>query len=170
MSIKTGRRTKMSNNGSVYTDRDGKRITRMEWTVKRGNKDYYVVRSYENDKIKVVVEWQGFDPEKARPEDTWRIFEVAVFNIIISGSRPGAFVKKLIEDPTYTKWYRTEEAAVDYYQNVLIELGCGRIETDDYLGGTEFVEIGNLSPLAAKRAESSGGVSIKTKSSVTGSW
>ncbi|MBE0438081.1 MAG: hypothetical protein IBX56_20060 [Methylomicrobium sp.] len=165
--MKKSNHSKRAKLGSHFFDRENKQIESGDWALKMGNRDYYMVREYENDKISIRVMWEGKDPEIRRVLDQWRIFKVAIFNVIIKGDRPGTFFKKLIEDPTYTKRFITETEAVDYYQETLIKFGYAETSVDEYLDAEEFVEIGNKLSKGDTELKT---VAIKTKSSIAGSW
>lgn len=127
----------------VYVNRKGTHIAANEWTQKRGNRDYFVVKEYENDTLSVVVEWVGkIQNANVIPNQYWKVFTVKVGNIIIKGDRPGTFVKKLIADPQLTEYFTTENEAIDYYCKVLGDRGL--LETfESYEGEITIVEIGN---------------------------
>lgn len=165
--MKKSNHSKRANSGSPLFDREHRRIKSGDWALKMGNRDYCMVREYENDKISIRVVWEGKDPEIRRVLDQWRIFKVVVFNVIIKGDRPGTFIRKLIEDPTCTKRFITETEAVDYYRETLVKFGYAKIHVDEYLDAEEFVEIGNKRSKGDSELKT---IAVKTKSDIAGSW
>jgi len=90
---------------------------------------------------------------------------VHVYNIIVTGDRPGSYVKKKAPDPALTKTFADEASAVAYYQTVLVDQSLAGYE-DDYEGDQTFVDKGNkLTPEIPDTLDKP-----STHSKITGSW
>lgn len=154
--------------GQKKWDRNGKPMTNAEWTKYRGNREYYIIREYENDIFGANVEWIGHvdDPINV-PQEYWKLFKVNCYNIIVTGDRPGSFVKKKIPDAEFEKYFAKEVDAVAYYCEVLIKNGNATV-SQDYEGEGELVEIDNK--LAKVKEEPPAPDAPKTKSKIVGSW
>lgn len=146
-----------------YFDVDGNRIDLKTWTRLRGDKDYVFFEKYENDHIAVHVEWLGkVDDQKATWMEYWRMYAVRAFNIIVTGDRPGTFVRKRVEDPAITKYFLHKKDAVAYYNEVLLKVG--QTEVDATTGETVVTDNKLAKPLPDSPD------TPKTKSAVVGSW
>jgi hypothetical protein len=132
------------NKPTVYVTRGGSIVGASEWTRLRGNKDYIYPRRYENEKLSVVVEWIGkFTGANLAPREHWKLYAVRVGNVIITGDRPGTFIKKVVTDPQLTMMFGTEKDAMAYYQKILSDRGLLQV-TETYEGDEVIVEVGNM--------------------------
>lgn len=149
-------------------DRQGRSINAQVWTRLRGDRDYTVIAEFENDKFGAYVEWLGIgENEKIVPREYWKLFKAHVYNIILSGDRPGSFVKKKVPDPDLTSTFSNEKDAVAYYEGVLLEAGLAEVE-EDYEGNRVFAEKNNR--LAKAKAEPDTLDKPHTTAEVAGSW
>jgi len=73
----------------VFVDQNGVRITPTEWEEKRANDDYRFIRRFEDDKVRVTVEWIGKVPKSSLQSfrEYWPVFEMRVENGTPNGWR-----------------------------------------------------------------------------------
>ena len=119
-------------NSGFYYNRDGLRIQPAEVKAKMKDPAYRIVRSFENDTVRLEVLWTGMggDPNDSLP-DFWPLFELQVFNMNSSGARA--------PDPIdHGKVFPTEKKAIAAYEEFLVKWGGGELGQDG-----EFVEVGN---------------------------
>jgi hypothetical protein len=134
----------MSKNSSVvYVDRLNKTINKEEWEELRSSGQYCIFREYESEKFAMELEWFGKEVEASvKPIAYWSIYKINVFNVVSVG-RPGAFIRKKIEDPCLSRsGIYHQKDAVEYYEKILYDKGLLLTE-EDYEGNVEYIEIGN---------------------------
>tara|TARA_R110000851_G_C13102760_1_gene569329 strand:- start:76667 stop:77152 length:486 start_codon:yes stop_codon:yes gene_type:complete len=101
----------------AYFDRDGLPLSRTEWEEHRTDRDYCIVKSYENEDIKVTILWLGFVNDHINiPKNHWKLYELKVENVMrrLNGH------KYYVQDPIHTERYSTESVAIDHYANFLV--------------------------------------------------
>jgi len=160
---------KRRKSGSVRIDKNGQRLSAAMWTKLRGNSEYTIIEEYNNGEFYANVEWLGMGENESKvPKEYWRLFKVNVGNIILTGDRPGTYVKKKVSDPTLEKHFPTLSSAKFYYQEVLTSNKCATMN-ETYEGEIEFKELNNLIESKAKSELKTKDIPA-TKNKYAGSW
>ena len=117
----------------LYYDRNGARIPKEKWEELNADDVYRTVKLYENEDVRVLVRWLGFQDDAPHVfRDMWKIFEIGVWN-------RDDELDKWVPDPVENgKTFAYEHIAIAHYEKFLMEWTESRKTPD---GG--FVEVGN---------------------------
>jgi hypothetical protein len=132
---------------NVYLNRDGESISLQQWRSLRAMKEYSCIREFENDKLYVAVLWLGEVPDaKTVPPEHWKLYGVTVMNIRKYDADGVKFEDgpRRTTDPELAQRFRTEQEAIDHYEDVLVRYaGCEWLQSEVEKGGHRFIERGN---------------------------
>lgn len=114
-----------------YFGRDGRQCQKVEWDRLRSDRDYRIVREYQNDQVHVVLEWMGYVNDVSIFRDCWNMFVLQVMN--------RNSVDQWKPDPVeHGKWFGFEADGIKAYEEFL-ERWTASHRNDD----GEFVEEDN---------------------------
>jgi hypothetical protein len=136
----------MSKDKFAYISREGHRLQRVEWMRLRENRDYRVVKAFENDAIGVWVEWLGMAQNPVTvPREHWKLYALHVENIVRADAQGNLLpVERRTLDPALSRKFRTEQEAIDAYEDALVRFGgCEWLPAPAGATGPLFVEHGN---------------------------
>jgi hypothetical protein len=96
-----------------YVGRDGARMKKEAWTEHSCKPEYVVVRHYDNDKVRAIVEWVGKVPNiDSTWGDMWKVLKFEVWNIRDNG--------EWALDPVESdKWFPSQDKAIEYYEKFI---------------------------------------------------
>ncbi|NTX17906.1 hypothetical protein [Burkholderia cepacia] len=132
---------------TAYMRRDRLPITAADWKNLRSNREYTIVREFENERISVTAEWSGaIKNGTSIPKQHWKPFVLSVANIITTDGEGRPLEKPLrTPDPIASREFRSEQEVIDAYEDILVRYaGCEWLPSSDGQGGRQFVERGNL--------------------------
>jgi hypothetical protein len=136
----------MSKDKTAYVSREGHRLQRVEWQRLRADNAYRTVRAFENDTIGVTAEWVGIgqNPQTVPPQH-WKLYRLTVENIVRADAEGNPLpVPRRTVDPSLTRDFRTEQEAIDAYEDALVRFGgCEWLPAPDGATDPLFVEHGN---------------------------
>lgn len=99
-----------------YINRKGETIDKEEWDKLRADESYYIVHRFDNDKVKLIIEWIGrLDDRQVESlyEDMYPLFRVSLYNY------DGTGVAR--QDPVnHGDTFSNEEDCNEFYQEFLI--------------------------------------------------
>jgi hypothetical protein len=130
----------------AFVSREGHLLQRTEWTRLRADSSYFLVKEFENDKIAVSVEWLGFTRNaNSVPRAHWKLYRLNVTNIVTTdGLGDPLPAPRRTFDPQLTREFRTEQEALDAYEDALVRFGgCEWLPPPAGASGPMFVEHGN---------------------------
>lgn len=118
----------------AFYDRTGMKIGPNKWLELREDRNYTIVREFDNGAVYVTVEWVG----KVVGElfrSCWPLFKITVQNYDSTGV--------LREDPADSgKTFATEADAINFYEDFLLKYTESDLDLDEN-GHPIFVEKGN---------------------------
>ncbi|WP_175716191.1 hypothetical protein [Burkholderia anthina] len=121
-------------------------LSEQEWKKLRQDREYTIVREFENERINVTAEWCGaIRNGLGIPEKHWKPFMLSVVNIVTTDGE-GRPLEKPVRtlDPTASREFRTEQELIDAYEDILVRYaGCEWLPSSDGQGGRQFIERGN---------------------------
>ncbi|WP_155753730.1 hypothetical protein [Burkholderia anthina] len=132
---------------TAYMRRDRLPITAADWKNLRSNREYTIVREFENERISVTAEWCGAVKNGMNiPKQHWKPFMLSVTNIVTTDGEGRQLDKPIrTPDPTASREFRSEQELIDAYEDILVRYaGCEWLPSSDGQGGRQFVERGNL--------------------------
>lgn len=68
-----------------YFGRDGLPCQRSEWSRLRSDRDYRIVKEYDNGQVYVCLEWLGEVADTSTFRDCWKMFALCVGNYNANG-------------------------------------------------------------------------------------
>ncbi|RQZ70130.1 hypothetical protein [Burkholderia sp. Bp9004] len=131
----------------AYMDRRRLSLQPREWSKLRQDREYTIVREFENERINVTAEWSGVIKNGMNiPKQHWKPFVLSVVNIVTTDGEGRPLEKPLrTADPTASREFRSEQELIDAYEDILVRYaGCEWLPSSDGQGGRQFVERGNL--------------------------
>jgi hypothetical protein len=136
----------MSMNKAAFVSREGHRLQRVEWQRLRANPEYRIIKAFENDTIGVTVEWLGVAQNPVNvPREHWKLYALHVENIVRTDAEGKLLpVPRRTVDPSLSNTFRTEQEAIDAYEDALVRFGgCEWLPAPAGATGPLFVEHGN---------------------------
>lgn len=135
--------TPRTNGNIAFLNKEGKIISKLDWTQLRSSPSYCNIRKYEGEKVVVNAYWSGrISDATDKPQEYWYPFKVDFYNVIVTGDRPGTFKSKQVLDDLMSCCFKTEGSALDYYFSVLGDMNLLTF-SEDYEGNEDVTEIGN---------------------------
>lgn len=95
-----------------YFGKDQRQLQQVEWNRLRCNKDYAVIREYDNGQVYVRLEWLGSIDDVTVFRDCWKMFQLIVGNYNANGEIKPDPVENL-------KTFAYEDEAVKAYEDFL---------------------------------------------------
>lgn len=122
-----------------YKSRDGEVLTREQWKEAREREEVRIVRTFRNDKVYLLLEWNGCPSNYAAPFELWDVYELTVWNWLIDGAELEG--GRWVIDPASRTYWDEAHAVTAYEQFLAKYTDCERSENED--GTVTFTEVGN---------------------------
>lgn len=107
-----------------YFGRDGRPCQRSEWSKLRSDRDYRIIREYDNGQVYVRLEWLGEVTDPSTFRDCWKMFAICVGNYNATGD--------IKEDPVENgKTFAYEADGIKAYEAFLERWTASHRNTDD---------------------------------------
>ncbi|WP_151708836.1 hypothetical protein [Acinetobacter brisouii] len=115
----------------IYFDKDGKsRINEQEWLQKRQDKDYCEILRFQDNKVRIVIEWLGQADDQVLFPASYPIFKAIQHDKLSSGA--------WVEAPESQKSFAKLKDAEDHYNHHVLAWTKSYTNNDGAL-----VEVGN---------------------------
>lgn len=95
-----------------YFGRDGRPCQLVEWKRLRGDKEYTVIKEYDNGQVYVKLEWVGAIDDITVFRDCWKMYQIVVGNYNATGDLKPDPVENL-------KTFAYENQAIKAYEDFL---------------------------------------------------
>ncbi|VWD44619.1 hypothetical protein BLA50215_05645 [Burkholderia lata] len=157
---------------AAYMNRRRLSLQPREWSNLRQDRQYTIVREFENKRINVTAEWSSVIKNGMNiPKQHWKPFVLSVMNIVTTDGEGGPMEKPVrIPDPTASREFRREQELIDAYEDTLVRYaGCEWLPSSGGQGGRQFVEHGNILVPPAPDAVDVRGMDEEA-ADVAGSW
>ncbi|KVE36828.1 hypothetical protein [Burkholderia sp. BDU5] len=132
-----------------YMGRDRVPISGIVWKTRRPDREYTIIRAFENERLRVTAEWYGAITNGAAiPHVQRKPFRLLVINIITTDGEGRALERPLrMSDRTASREFRFEHELIDAYEeDILVRFGgCEWLPSSDWQSGRQFVERGQPS-------------------------
>lgn len=125
----------------MYYDKRGAPIAFEDYKAKRKDPSYTIIEQFDNQEVKLSIEWLGKVRDAARFPDIsyWPLFQINVWN----GMPLSDGTVQWVNDPRSGETYGSEAAAREAYREFLLEwTDCKLVE--DKKGDLVFKEEGNI--------------------------
>jgi hypothetical protein len=132
---------------NAYINRQGGKISRAAWLAHRKDRDYVVIKEFENDRIFALIEWLGVGKNAENvPQAHWKLYRLNVENIVTTdGEGRPLDAPRRSPDVMMTREFRTEKEALEAYEDLLVRFGgCEWLPSSSGEGGRQFVERDNV--------------------------
>jgi len=110
-------------NKPIYVARNGARISHTEWTLMQKDRDYRILREYDNGQVYVRLEWTGEVENASIFRECWTVFMLTVGNYNDKG--------ELKADPVENgKTFAYEGEAIRAYESFLERWTASHVNSD----------------------------------------
>jgi hypothetical protein len=132
---------------AIYLDKARVVISADKWKALRADESYRRIRAFDNGKLRALATWEGkVLLKKGQTIADAAIYALEVHNILSTDAFGNPLDRpQVVRDVAASGIYRTEEALVAVYEDLLVRFaGCEWVPSDTTPGGSRLIEKGNV--------------------------